>query len=1189
VPDAHDYRFDFCDGYRKSRWNKIMVERLLNAVEQELGQSDSPREWLRVTLNEQLNRIRETWYLAQPKGNETLGEAIARYNQRHEDALERAGNNSRMGRKLKDRVVFVKMVIGIKESTKAKDLESWKRLLKMLLYLGNAGMSSEEVVEEREANGYKTYFVVKVCVWRADDVTEYLEMRHSAVSTSPAPKGLPKCLYNAKWLEDESKKSPVFYEDLEVSEASFALLQKAAEMCVRSAVVGSTISGCTCDAHGPSSSDWEEIFLTYQHQASSTFTGHVRLGDSILGSLDGDPKLLMKLPSREMAPTIAFNAWDANFVQTTWISPETPYFVFVPLHNPFHGPLFECLRTPRDGFPLITDGTGWMLDLPLQESWGKLESGLRHLLRAMYKVFGSNPSVGMIDFLPRYFAWPKRFGYAQTYRNRESAKIVAERTRNSFLPLMSTITMMFLIFEGQGWSSWRDRVLETSGLHSAWFAEVESSAVGDLKLPRLEWLVNLVCSLNLSIPLYFYWGKITNEPEYCMPSYLRDKCFYPDTTEISHLKSLPGQVTYSPWSCSRGPDSSVRIWQPDHKTHPSSLPTTQRIVSDSAPHPASFTADTMPQQQNIARTEAPAHTSHASAETQSYPQPEKNSGQLYGEDIHRFLARQKAHNAQIEAKEKPKSKQERLQREAHAAKGSPPGKKGARVFVWEAEDNYLIRRAINRVDAADRWDEFTDNQRFYNSFRNEWDLCAALAPNEEPEGYDSDEDDRGPGLEAPLLPGVPDDFMPEEEIGDLPTASDILRPRTPEQRPHADPRTHPQRQALQDSPIGPIPERDDAECGEVDDDFEPGEVDDWTPPLYDPYHDMSVIPSMRFGFTSSVSPPNHPKAFNNKLCLKTLGDEQWPDLQKSQYNGLPSFFAYLQAAKSLNDLPADLLDLRQAISDISNLSNWAIAVSQERLNGELFYILRPKDLHTRDHVDHIVLLKSAAATLQVLRMGWGPDPEDIILNLLSYGIEFRICVRRWASPHHQPWWMGRYGHQHTGLGYRRLCNDFLLSPRGRAALFAGGIVGRLARESFVVVKEACRGPSSEISYTGLQLWDGKSATSYWDDALTEEDVDLICGVYEIGTGVKRTEEMQTTKLSWWPKPLAFSHSGLNVGWWSPDCEHWYQQRLAVIQSGTAKLHTQAEWKNIIRYYQKSREIGTKNELVAAEFLSVNLT
>ncbi|KAJ7153188.1 hypothetical protein C8R43DRAFT_846897, partial [Mycena crocata] len=60
------------------------------------------------------------------------------------------------------------------------------------------------------------------------------------------------------------------------------------------------------------------------------------------------------------------------------------------------------------------------------------------------------------------------------------------------------------------------------------------------------------------------------------------------------------------------------------------------------------------------------------------------------------------------------------------------------------------------------------------------------------------------------------------------------------------------------------------------------------------------------------------------------------------------------------------------------------------------------------------------------------------------------------------------------------------------------------------------------------------------------------------------EENQTSTPSWWPKPYAFNTSGLNTGWWSPDCEHWFQQRLAKIQSGTAELHTQTEWKRVLR-------------------------
>ncbi|KAJ7465195.1 hypothetical protein FB451DRAFT_1041898, partial [Mycena latifolia] len=84
--------------------------------------------------------------------------------------------------------------------------------------------------------------------------------------------------------------------------------------------------------------------------------------------------------------------------------------------------------------------------------------------------------------------------------------------------------------------------------------------------------------------------------------------------------------------------------------------------------------------------------------------------------------------------------------------------------------------------------------------------------------------------------------------------------------------------------------------------------------------------------------------------------------------------------------------------------------------------------------------------------------------------------------------------------YVTLRERFLESPRGRAALFSGVIVGRLAR---LIVDEnlASLGPSNEVFMTGVRLWNGQSSTAYWDDTLTDQEIDLICGVYEIATGV----------------------------------------------------------------------------------------
>ncbi|KAJ7658857.1 hypothetical protein DFH06DRAFT_990215 [Mycena polygramma] len=233
-------------------------------------------------------------------------------------------------------------------------------------------------------------------------------------------------------------------------------------------------------------------------------------------------------------------------------------------------------------------------------------------------------------------------------------------------------------------------------------------------------------------------------------------------------------------------------------------------------------------------------------------------------------------------------------------------------------------------------------------------------------------------------------------------------------------------------------------------------------------------------------------------------------------------------------------------------------------------------------------------------MGWGPDPREIIYHLLEHGVEFRVCLRASSSKIPRPPPPPRF----TGLGYRRvdykptvadyeiyvvLRDRFLTSPRGRAALFAGGIVGRLARE--VVDEElASLGPSSDVFLTGLRLWDGVSKGAYWDDVLTEQEIDFICGVYEVATGRinRKSDDIQTAQISWWPKPNSFTTSGLNTGWWSPDCDHWFEQRLANIKSGNARLYTQTEWKRYLKYYKKSRDIAVANERIAIEFLSTKL-
>ncbi|KAG2740647.1 hypothetical protein P692DRAFT_201687067, partial [Suillus brevipes Sb2] len=63
-----------------------------------------------------------------------------------------------------------------------------------------------------------------------------------------------------------------------------------------------------------------------------------------------------------------------------------------------------------------------------------------------------------------------------------------------------------------------------------------------------------------------------------------------------------------------------------------------------------------------------------------------------------------------------------------------------------------------------------------------------------------------------------------------------------------------------------------------------------------------------------------------------------------------------------------------------------------------------------------------------------------------------------------------------------------------------------------------------------------------DDNLSEEEVNFICGTYYVYT----SKFPYIHKLSWWPRPLAWAGSGLDVGFWSERCESWFQTRLENI-------------------------------------------
>lgn len=100
-------------------------------------------------------------------------------------------------------------------------------------------------------------------------------------------------------------------------------------------------------------------------------------------------------------------------------------------------------------------------------------------------------------------------------------------------------------------------------------------------------------------------------------------------------------------------------------------------------------------------------------------------------------------------------------------------------------------------------------------------------------------------------------------------------------------------------------------------------------------------------------------------------------------------------------------------------------------------------------------------------------------------------------------------------GYERDRATFLLSDRARAALLEGGIVWRLAIEH-LKFDDVIGGPA-ELDSGLYERFDGELVGG-WDDKLTNDELDLICGVYKIFTGEPNLSSILPLMANEWPQP-----------------------------------------------------------------------
>jgi hypothetical protein len=279
-----------------------------------------------------------------------------------------------------------------------------------------------------------------------------------------------------------------------------------------------------------------------------------------------------------------------------------------------------------------------------------------------------------------------------------------------------------------------------------------------------------------------------------------------------------------------------------------------------------------------------------------------------------------------------------------------------------------------------------------------------------------------------------------------------------------------------------------------------------------PYGDVDNLPGWRmqdvsstilhrFGFEEPVAPISSSREMERKACAWAVGDESYT---VSDASVLPTFLQHLLEG-DLRGFQAELCDLTSPDSDLA--LEWNVDIEIISQQDKKLYSICPRG---SEAPGPSILLESAATVLQIIRLGWGHDFAHLIRELVELGVEFHPSWERPAN--HVPLappsinTLGRRpaGYKPTFVDfgvYVQRRDAFLRSPRGRAALFYGGIVGRLARLAIPDFADiACLDPSEDILKTGAHVLSGNREEALWHEALTPDEINLICGVYSVETG-----------------------------------------------------------------------------------------
>ena len=200
---------------------------------------------------------------------------------------------------------------------------------------------------------------------------------------------------------------------------------------------------------------------------------------------------------------------------------------------------------------------------------------------------------------------------------------------------------------------------------------------------------------------------------------------------------------------------------------------------------------------------------------------------------------------------------------------------------------------------------------------------------------------------------------------------------------------------------------------------------------------------------------------------------------------------------------------------LQKLSHNLFVVNANTFCREVYYFITVKNSQTLQLCWQLTT-NYAPAVLQCFREDLGGSVRNAACFLLSNGIPFntfschvdlspRAKNTRTYTPHSLGWHpTGHRPGPREYTVYEELQDRVLNHPYRHAALLQGGIVWRLALHALEFPTDAeisvTQGPS-ECALTRGTIIGLDDGMELFDDTLTEEEIELICGVYKWSTGM----------------------------------------------------------------------------------------